>query len=73
MENILYAIPGFGLAALIYTFVRSAWVTKQAAGNERMTEIARHIADGAMAFLKAEYKVLLYFVIIASLFLGYLG
>ncbi len=73
MENILYAIPGFGLAALIYTFIRSAWVTKQAAGNERMTEIARHIADGAMAFLKAEYKVLLYFVIIASLFLGYLG
>ena len=54
MENILYAIPGLGLAALIYTFIRSAWVTKQPAGNERMTEIARHIADGAMAFLKAE-------------------
>lgn len=73
MEPILYAIPGFGLAALIYTFIRSAWVTKQAAGNERMTEIARHIADGAMAFLKAEYKVLFYFVIIASIFLFYLG
>ncbi|WP_299819389.1 sodium-translocating pyrophosphatase [uncultured Pontibacter sp.] len=73
MEPILYAIPGFGLAALIYTFIRSAWVTKQPAGNERMSTIAHHIADGAMAFLKAEYKVLLYFVIIASLFLGYLG
>ncbi|PVY43236.1 sodium-translocating pyrophosphatase [Pontibacter virosus] len=73
MEPILYAIPGFGLAALIYTFIRSAWVTKQAAGNERMTEIARHIADGAMAFLKAEYKVLFYFVVIASIFLFYLG
>ncbi|MDX5419380.1 MAG: sodium-translocating pyrophosphatase [Hymenobacteraceae bacterium] len=73
METILYAIPGFGLAALLYTFIRSAWVTKQAAGNERMTEIARHIADGAMAFLKAEYKVLFYFVVIASIFLFYLG
>lgn len=38
-----------------------------------MTEIARHIADGAMAFLKAEYKVLFYFVVIASIFLFYLG
>ncbi|MBB6610842.1 sodium-translocating pyrophosphatase [Pontibacter sp. Tf4] len=73
MENILYAIPALGLAALLYTFIRSAWVTKQPAGNERMTEIARHIADGAMAFLKAEYKVLFYFVIIACIFLGYLG
>ncbi|OKL41925.1 sodium-translocating pyrophosphatase [Pontibacter flavimaris] len=73
MEPILYAIPGLGVAALIYTFIRSAWVTKQPSGNERMTEIARHIADGAMAFLKAEYKVLTYFVIIASVFLFYLG
>ncbi|WP_276499120.1 sodium-translocating pyrophosphatase [Pontibacter litorisediminis] len=73
MEPILYAIPAFGLAALLYTGIRSAWVTKQPSGNERMTEIARHIADGAMAFLKAEYKVLTYFVIIASVFLFYLG
>lgn len=73
MEPILYAIPAFGLAALLYTWIRSAWVTKQPTGNERMSSIARHIADGAMAFLKAEYKVLTYFVIIASIFLGYLG
>ncbi|MFD2514532.1 sodium-translocating pyrophosphatase [Pontibacter locisalis] len=73
MEPILYAIPAFGLAALIYTWIRSAWVTKQPAGNERMSSIARHIADGAMAFLKAEYKVLAYFVVIASIFLAYLG
>ncbi|RAU82226.1 sodium-translocating pyrophosphatase [Pontibacter arcticus] len=73
MESILYAIPGFGLAALIYTFIRAGWVTKQPSGNERMSEIARYIADGAMAFLKAEYKVMLYFVLIASLFLAYLG
>ncbi|WP_255474150.1 sodium-translocating pyrophosphatase [Pontibacter qinzhouensis] len=73
MENILYAIPGFGLAALLYTLFRSAWVTKQPAGNERMSTIAKHIADGSMAFLKAEYKVLFYFAVIASLFLFYLG
>ena len=73
METILYAIPAFGLAALLYTWIRSAWVTKQPAGNERMSSIAHHIADGAMAFLKAEYKVLFYFVVIASVFLGYLG
>ncbi|WP_242916356.1 sodium-translocating pyrophosphatase [Pontibacter liquoris] len=73
MEPILYAIPAFGLAALLYTWIRSAWVTKQPAGNERMSTIARHIADGAMAFLKAEYKVLAIFAVIASLLLFYLG
>jgi K(+)-stimulated pyrophosphate-energized sodium pump len=73
MENILYAIPCFGLAALLYTWFRSAWVTKQPSGNKRMSTIARHIAEGAMAFLKAEYKVLFYFAVIASVFLFYLG
>ncbi|QCR24772.1 sodium-translocating pyrophosphatase [Pontibacter sp. SGAir0037] len=73
METILYAIPAFGVAALLYTFVRSAWVTKQPTGDARMSTIAKYIADGAMAFLKAEYKVLFYFVIIACIFLGYLG
>ncbi|MCJ8165807.1 sodium-translocating pyrophosphatase [Pontibacter sp. E15-1] len=73
MESILYAIPCFGLAALVYTWFRSGWVTKQPAGNERMGTIAKHIADGAMAFLKAEYKVMFYFAVIASLFLFYLG
>ncbi|GAA4303619.1 sodium-translocating pyrophosphatase [Nibribacter koreensis] len=73
MQTILYAIPAFGLLALLYTAVKSAWVSKQDAGNEHMSTIARYIAEGAMAFLKAEYKVLTYFVIIASLFLFYLG
>src|SRR5687768_3342124 len=73
MENIIYAIPAFGLIALLYTAVKSAWVTRQDSGDEKMQTIARYIADGAMAFLKAEYKVLTYFVIIASIFLAYLG
>ncbi|ASZ13948.1 sodium-translocating pyrophosphatase [Chitinophaga pendula] len=71
--SIVYLVPCFGLLALLFTAVRSAWVSRQEAGNERMTEIARYIAEGAMAFLKAEYKILTYFVIIAALLLGYMG
>ncbi|HEX8317305.1 sodium-translocating pyrophosphatase [Longimicrobium sp.] len=73
MQPIAYAIPAFGLLALLYTFWRSAWVTRQDAGNERMSTIAGHIADGARAFLFAEYRVLVIFAVLASLFLGYLG
>ncbi|MEI8280577.1 MAG: sodium/proton-translocating pyrophosphatase, partial [Bacteroidota bacterium] len=71
--NILYLVPAFGVLALIYTFIKSAWVTKQDAGNDRMKQIAAYIAEGAMAFLKAEYKVLAYFVVIAGLLLAYMG
>jgi K(+)-stimulated pyrophosphate-energized sodium pump len=71
--NIVYLVPCFGLLALLFTAVRSAWVSRQDAGNERMTEIARYIAEGAMAFLKAEYKILTYFVIIAAILLGFMG
>ena len=73
MHPIAYAIPGFGVLALLYTFWRSAWVARQEAGNERMGTIAAHIAEGALAFLKAEYRVLAGFAVIASLFLGYLS
>ncbi|HVI47340.1 MAG TPA: sodium-translocating pyrophosphatase [Chitinophaga sp.] len=71
--SIVYLVPCFGLLALLFTAVRSAWVTRQDAGSDKMKNIAQHIAEGAMAFLKAEYKVLIYFVIIAALLLGYMG
>ncbi|PWV49035.1 sodium-translocating pyrophosphatase [Chitinophaga sp. S165] len=71
--NIVYLVPCFGLLALLFTAIRSSWVSRQDAGNEKMQEIAKHIAEGAMAFLKAEYKILTYFVIIAALLLGYMG
>jgi K(+)-stimulated pyrophosphate-energized sodium pump len=71
--NIVYLVPCFGLLALLFTAIRSSWVSRQEAGNEKMKEIAAHIAEGAMAFLKAEYKILAYFVIIAALLLGYMG
>lgn len=71
--TLFYLVPAFGILALLYTFFKSAWVTKQDAGNERMQEIAKYIAEGAMAFLKAEYKVLGYFVVIAALLLAVMG
>jgi K(+)-stimulated pyrophosphate-energized sodium pump len=73
MNKLFYVVPAMGIIGLLFTAVRSAWVSKQDAGNERMTEIAKYIAEGAMAFLKAEYKILTYFVIIAGLLLGFMG
>ncbi|WP_223650875.1 sodium-translocating pyrophosphatase [Hymenobacter psoromatis] len=73
MPTILYAVPALGIFALLYTWLRSGWVARQDAGDARMQTIAGYIADGAIAFLKAEYRVLALFALIASLFLGYLG
>lgn len=73
MNSLFYLVPCFGVVALLYTLIKSSWVSKQDAGNDRMKEIAKYIADGAMAFLKAEYKILTYFVIIAAILLGIMG
>ena len=73
MENLIYVVPAMGIVGLLYTLVKFQWVSKQDAGTPRMKEIATYIAEGAMAFLKAEYKILTYFVIIAALLLGVMG
>ena len=73
MNLLFYLVPLFGVIALIYTFIQSSWVSKQNAGNDRMKEISGHIADGAMAFLKAEYKVMMYFVITVAVLLAIMG
>jgi K(+)-stimulated pyrophosphate-energized sodium pump len=73
MDNLIYVIPAMGIVGLLYTFIKYAWVSKQDAGNDRMKEISTYIAEGAMAFLKAEYKILTYFVIVAALLLGVMG
>jgi len=73
MTPYLYAVPALGIFALFYTWLRAGWVTKQDAGDARMTTIAGYIADGAVAFLKAEYKVLALFGLLAGVFLFYLG
>jgi len=62
-NTLLYLIPFTGVIGLLYTFYRSSWVAKQDPGNEKMQKIAGHIAEGAMAFLKAEYKILIWFVV----------
>jgi len=66
-QNIIYVVLAIGIIALLFTYWRSMWVAKQEVGTERMAGIAKHIRSGAMAFLKAEYKVLAIFV--AAVFL----
>ncbi len=70
MTNLIYAVPAMGALGLLYTLWKFNWVSKQDAGSDRMKEISNYIAEGAMAFLKAEWKILAYFVIIVSLLLG---
>src|SRR6201989_3428571 len=73
MDKLIYLVPVLGAVGLLYTFVKFSWVSKQDAGNARMQEISKHIAEGAMAFLKAEWKILSYFVIIAAILLAVMG
>ena len=73
MDKLFYVVPALGIVGLLYTFVKFAWVSKQDAGNDRMKEISTYIAEGAMAFLKAEYKILTYFVIIGAILLAVMG
>lgn len=67
---ITYLIPVSGILALLYTFIKSSWVKRQETGTEKMATISAHIQRGAMAFLKAEYKVLSIFVICVAILLG---
>ncbi|WP_312343250.1 sodium-translocating pyrophosphatase [Chryseobacterium binzhouense] len=71
--SLFMLVPIFGVIALLYTFLQSNWVSRQNAGNEKMKQISGYIADGAMAFLKAEYKILTYFVIIVAILLAFMG
>lgn len=74
MDKLLfYAVPAMGVIGLLYTLWKFNWVGKQDAGNDRMKEISNYIAEGAMAFLKAEWKILAYFVIIVALLLGFMS
>jgi K(+)-stimulated pyrophosphate-energized sodium pump len=63
MEQLIYAAPAAGVAALLYAVYWAGWVKKQDAGDQTMKDIAEQIQTGAMAFLKAEYRVLAIFVL----------
>jgi len=74
MKDLLfYAVPAMGIFGLLYTLLKFNWVSKQPAGNDRMKEISTFISEGAMAFLKAEWKILGYFVVIVALLLGFMA
>ncbi|MAQ15138.1 MAG: sodium-translocating pyrophosphatase [Sandaracinus sp.] len=66
MNELIYAAPAAGVLALLYAFIKAGWVKKQDAGDDTMKEIAARIQEGAMAFLKAEYKVLAGFVVVVA-------
>ncbi|MDA0682682.1 MAG: sodium-translocating pyrophosphatase, partial [Bacteroidetes bacterium] len=72
-EKLIYILPVFGLVGLAYMLYLSSWVKKQSAGSEKMQKISGYIATGAMAFLKAEYRMLAVFVVIAGSVLGILS
>ena len=72
-DNLIYLIPVLGLVGIITMIIKSAWVVKQDAGDENMQVLAGYIADGAMAFLRAEWKILTYFAVIGAILLAYSG
>ncbi|MCS5633104.1 MAG: V-type H(+)-translocating pyrophosphatase, partial [Candidatus Marinimicrobia bacterium] len=64
-------IIGAGLLAMLYSFWKTSWINKQDQGTEKMERIGSNIADGAMSFLKAEYRVLAVFIVVVAVLLGF--
>src|SRR5436190_23283468 len=74
MNNpVIYLVPALGILGLVVMAIKAGWVTKQDAGDAKMAALAKHIADGAMAFLKAEWRILSIFVVITAALLAYSG
>ena len=72
-NNLIYCIPALGLIGILVMLSKSAWVSKQDPGDDNMQQLAGYIASGAMAFLRAEWKILSYFAVIAAIILAYSG
>ena len=70
MSYLIYAVPVLGLIGLLVMIIKAKWVNKQDAGDQKMQDLAKHIREGALAFLSAEYRVLAIFVVIAAVLLG---
>lgn len=69
----IYLVILVSLGALAFSMFKSSWVSKQETGDATMQKIAKYIADGAVSFLKAEYKVLMIFVVFTALIIGFLA
>jgi K(+)-stimulated pyrophosphate-energized sodium pump len=70
MPSFFYIIPLFGVIALSFTFFKSVWINRREPGTDKMKKIASHISEGAMAFLKSEYKILSIFVVCVAILLA---
>ena len=70
MESLIYTAPIAGVLALFFAYAKAGWVKKQDAGTKEMQEIAALIQEGAMAFIKAEYRVLAIFVVVVAAILA---
>ena len=66
----IYMPIAAALIGLVYMLIKKSWVMKQDAGDGKMKEISDHIYEGALAFLNAEYRLLSYFVVGASIILA---
>jgi K(+)-stimulated pyrophosphate-energized sodium pump len=73
MDKLIYLVPLMGIIGLLYTYFKFKWVARQEEGTDLMKKISQYIAEGAMAFLKAEWKILGYFVVIVALLLGFMA
>ncbi|MEM6864076.1 MAG: sodium-translocating pyrophosphatase [Bacteroidota bacterium] len=73
MDLLIQFLPVFGVLGLLYVFIKNVWVSKQEVGDDKMARIAKSIADGAMSFLKAEYKILSIFVVAVAVLLFFKG
>ncbi len=73
MQHIIYLVPLMAVIGLVFTYFKFKWVSRQEAGTPRMEEISNYIGVGAMAFLKAEWKILAYFVVVVGILLAILA
>ena len=71
MNDAIYLVLASGVIAMLFSFWKTSWINKQDQGTDRMIKIGKSIADGAMAFLKAEYRVLAIFVAIVACLLAF--
>jgi len=71
MSEMMIWVPVMGFVALAFAFWKTGWINKQDEGSDNMKSIGKHIADGAMAFLKAEYRVLAIFIVAVAILLAF--
>ncbi len=70
MSDMMMWVPLFGVVALLFAFWRTSWISKQDEGSDTMKKIGKHISVGAMAFLKAEYRILAIFIVVVAILLA---